>query len=203
MGADPSREHEDDGSGHDEAAGNSSPAGERPSPTRPARRALRSERVAGAGPPPDRAHVAAQRDPLCRRDGASATELTTIMKSIEKPPVCPWAGYDPGMEVEPGGTQQPIRWMSTRDACERLGVTLRTLYRFIDEGQLPAYKMGRVIRLQGTDIESFIVRMRIEPGTLEHLYPEPKGHERGAGGAGDAVGDEEAAVDAESVEADA
>lgn len=72
---------------------------------------------------------------------------------------------------------EPIRWMGTREACERLGVTLRTLYRFIDEGQLPAYKMGRVIRLQESDIEGFIDRMRIAPGTLEHLYPEPKGHE--------------------------
>jgi hypothetical protein len=34
--------------------------------------------------------------------------------------------------------------------------------------------MGRVIRLQGQDIESFIERMRIAPGSLEHLYPEPK-----------------------------
>jgi excisionase family DNA binding protein len=82
------------------------------------------------------------------------------------------------MGVEAVGPQEPINWMSTRDACVRLGVTLRTLYRFIDEGQLPAYKMGRVIRLQGADIESFIGRMRIEPGTLEHLYPEPKGHDR-------------------------
>jgi excisionase family DNA binding protein len=91
--------------------------------------------------------------------------------------------------------------MSTRDACERLGVTLRTLYRFIDEGQLPAYKMGRVIRLQGTDIESFIGRMRIEPGTLEHLYPEPKGHERSpAADNGDA--DVDLADAAETAEAD-
>jgi excisionase family DNA binding protein len=82
------------------------------------------------------------------------------------------------MVVESTGMQSPIRWMSTRDACQRLGVTLRTLYRFIDEGQLPAYKMGRVIRLQATDIETFIDRMRIEPGTLDHLYPEPKGHEK-------------------------
>ncbi len=67
--------------------------------------------------------------------------------------------------------------MGTREACERLGVTLRTLYRFIDEGQLPAYKMGRVIRVQATDIEDFISRMRIEPGSLEHLYPEPKPRE--------------------------
>jgi excisionase family DNA binding protein len=71
-------------------------------------------------------------------------------------------------------SEQPIQWMGTREACERLGVTLRTLYRFIDEGQLPAYKMGRVIRLQAKDVDAFISRMRIEPGSLEHLYPEPK-----------------------------
>ncbi|MDQ6614224.1 MAG: helix-turn-helix domain-containing protein [Actinomycetota bacterium] len=69
---------------------------------------------------------------------------------------------------------EPIHWMGTREACEQLGVTLRTLYRFIDEGQLPAYKMGRVIRLQAPDIDAFIERMRIAPGSLEHLYPEPK-----------------------------
>lgn len=74
-------------------------------------------------------------------------------------------------------TRVAIRWMGTRDACDRLGITLRTLYRFIDEGQLPAYKMGRVIRLQETDIDEFIDRMRIVPGTLEHLYPEPKSQE--------------------------
>ncbi len=72
------------------------------------------------------------------------------------------------------GMSEPIQWMGTREACERLGVTLRTLYRFIDEGQLPAYKMGRVIRVQASDVDDFITRMRIEPGTLEHLYPEPK-----------------------------
>lgn len=72
------------------------------------------------------------------------------------------------------GSGRSIRWLSTREACERLGVTLRTLYRFIDEGQLPAYKMGRVIRLQATEVDEFIERMRISPGTLEHLYPEPR-----------------------------
>jgi excisionase family DNA binding protein len=51
---------------------------------------------------------------------------------------------------------------------------LRTLYRFIDEGQLPAYKMGRVIRLQAQEVDAFIKRARIVPGTLEHLYPDPK-----------------------------
>ncbi len=68
-----------------------------------------------------------------------------------------------------------IRWLSTNDAASRLGVSLRTLYKFIDEGQLPAYKFGRVIRLQQEEVDSFITSARIEPGTLEHLYPDAKG----------------------------
>ncbi|MCL5947967.1 MAG: helix-turn-helix domain-containing protein [Actinobacteria bacterium] len=65
-----------------------------------------------------------------------------------------------------------IEWLSTKEAADRLGVTLRSLYRFVDEGSLPAYKFGRVIRLKAHDVEKFIEACRIEPGTLEHLYPE-------------------------------
>ena len=68
-------------------------------------------------------------------------------------------------------------------------MTLRTLYRFIDEGQLPAYKMGRVIRLQAGDVDEFISRARIVPGTLEHLYPDPRGTQAGRGQHADEVGE--------------
>jgi len=71
-----------------------------------------------------------------------------------------------------------IRWLSTAEAARRLGITPRTLYRFIDEGAIAAYKMGRVIRLKADDVDTFIDGARIEPGTLEHLYPDAK---RGAG----------------------
>ena len=67
------------------------------------------------------------------------------------------------------------RWLSTAEASERLGVTLRTLYRIVDEGRLPAYKIGRVIRVKEDDVDAFIESARIQPGTLAHLYPEPKG----------------------------
>lgn len=67
-----------------------------------------------------------------------------------------------------------IVWMSTQEAARRLGITTRTLYRFVDEGALPAYKMGRVFRLKQSDVDTFIEASRIEPGTLEHLYPERK-----------------------------
>ena len=68
-----------------------------------------------------------------------------------------------------------IRWMSTKEAAEHLGVTLRSLYRFIDEGALAAFKFGRVIRLKADDVDAFIEHCRIAPGSLEHLYPEVKG----------------------------
>ncbi len=66
-----------------------------------------------------------------------------------------------------------LRWLSTAEAAKRLGVTSRTLYRFIDEDQLVAYRFGRVIRLKQDDVDAFIESCRIEPGSLEHLYPEP------------------------------
>lgn len=64
-------------------------------------------------------------------------------------------------------------WLSTKDAADALGVTTRTLYRFIDQGDLPGYRFGRVIRVKQADIDAFIEGHRIEPGSLEHLYPDP------------------------------
>lgn len=63
-------------------------------------------------------------------------------------------------------------WLSTKEAASALGLTPRTLYRLIDEGQLPAYRFGRVIRLKQSEIDDFVGSSRIEPGELEHLYPE-------------------------------
>lgn len=70
--------------------------------------------------------------------------------------------------------RQPIEWLSTKEAADRLGITPRTLYRFIDEGQLAAYHFGRVIRLKAEDIDAFIESSRVVPGSLRHLYPEGK-----------------------------
>ena len=68
--------------------------------------------------------------------------------------------------------RQNTQWLSSAEAAELLGLGTRTLYRFIDEGRLPAYRFGRVIRLQRSDVESFVSSCRIEPGSLEHLHPE-------------------------------
>jgi excisionase family DNA binding protein len=69
---------------------------------------------------------------------------------------------------------QDITWLSTAEAARKLGIGARTLYRLIDEGQIPAYKFGRVIRLQEREVDAFIDGARIKPGTLDHLYPDSK-----------------------------
>lgn len=68
-----------------------------------------------------------------------------------------------------------IQWLSTADAAKYLGITTRTLYRFIDNGELVGYRFGRVIRLKQTDVDEFIESSRIEKGSLEHLIPKPVG----------------------------
>jgi excisionase family DNA binding protein len=68
-------------------------------------------------------------------------------------------------EVLPGD----FGWMNTKSAAAYLGMNPRTLYRIIDEGDLPAYKFGRVIRLQRRHLDDYIERSRIQPGELGHL----------------------------------
>ncbi|MDW3218026.1 MAG: helix-turn-helix domain-containing protein [Acidimicrobiales bacterium] len=78
-------------------------------------------------------------------------------------------------DTAPDEADDDVVWLSTPAAAERLGVTARTLYRFIDEGQLPAYKFGRVIRLKKDDVDTYIESCRVEPGSMSHLYPETTG----------------------------
>ncbi len=62
----------------------------------------------------------------------------------------------PGVSRPVAESTADIQWVNTGEAAKRLGVTTRTLYRFIDEGQLAAYRFGRVIRLKENDIAGFI-----------------------------------------------
>ena len=41
---------------------------------------------------------------------------------------------------------------------------MRTLYRLIDHGELPAYRFGRVIRLRAVEVDQFIDASRIPAG---------------------------------------
>ena len=75
------------------------------------------------------------------------------------------------VEMDSGRTGV-VEWLGTGDAATRLWVTTPTLYRFIDDGRLPAYRMGRVIRLKAADVVAFEATCRIQPGSLSHLVPD-------------------------------
>ena len=75
------------------------------------------------------------------------------------------------VEMDSGRTGV-VEWLGTGDAATQLGVTTPTLYRFIDDGRLPAYRMGRVIRLKAADVAAFEATCRIQPGSLSHLVPD-------------------------------
>jgi excisionase family DNA binding protein len=69
-------------------------------------------------------------------------------------------------------SEEDLRWLSTRDAAAYLGITPRTVYKLIDTEQLRAYRFGRVIRIRGRDLDTYIDNARIQPGSLRHLYPD-------------------------------
>ncbi|MSY79614.1 MAG: helix-turn-helix domain-containing protein [Actinobacteria bacterium] len=70
-----------------------------------------------------------------------------------------------------------ITWLNTGESARRLGITPRTLYRFIDDGKVPAYRFGRVIRLKESEVAQFIEECRIAPGTLDISSLDPEDQE--------------------------
>ena len=46
-------------------------------------------------------------------------------------------------------------WLTVTEVCRRLSVPRRTLFRLIDRGELPAYKIGHWIRLRVSDVEAY------------------------------------------------
>ena len=64
------------------------------------------------------------------------------------------------------------RWMSVQAAARELEVTTRTIYRFINDGKLTAYRIGRVYRIRRSDLEEFLTDATLQPGDLDHLVDE-------------------------------
>jgi excisionase family DNA binding protein len=51
--------------------------------------------------------------------------------------------------------------MSSAATARRLGLTVRTIYKLVDTGKLPAYRFGRVIRFRSHEVDDFIDRSRV------------------------------------------
>lgn len=62
-------------------------------------------------------------------------------------------------------------WLGVPALAKQLGVTIPALYRILDSGELPAYKIGRVIRIQRVDVDAFRERTKGKRGELHHICP--------------------------------
>ena len=67
------------------------------------------------------------------------------------------------------GSPDSPEWLGTPAAAAYLGIRLRTLYRLINDGRLPAYRPARVFRVRKRDLDAFLEAHRIQPGELDHL----------------------------------
>ena len=60
------------------------------------------------------------------------------------------------------------RWLSTREACDELGITLRTLYRIIQDWKLQD-KIRQAITLANGNIEDTARSLAMKPAALQSI----------------------------------
>jgi excisionase family DNA binding protein len=64
------------------------------------------------------------------------------------------------------------RWITVKDVAEMLSTTPRTVYRMIDNGELPGTKFGRSIRVPLDRLERWLEQKEQE-ATMENDYGKP------------------------------
>jgi len=64
-------------------------------------------------------------------------------------------------------------WFSAAQVANFLGGTCQTVLVFVDSGQLAAFRMGRVIRYRGVDVDLFVESCRIKPRAQPPANPPP------------------------------
>ena len=62
------------------------------------------------------------------------------------------------------GTVRVRRLMSVREVCSIVGVSERTVRRWLAEGKLPCYRVMRVVRISLDDLNSFLAAHREPAG---------------------------------------
>lgn len=59
------------------------------------------------------------------------------------------------------GADKVEKLLTNREVSEILGVSTRTLWTLVDTGELPAVRIGRLVRFHPADLNRFIERSRI------------------------------------------
>jgi len=56
--------------------------------------------------------------------------------------------------------------MSTDEAARYLGIVPRTLRSFVERGEVPAFRLGRVLRYRVTDLDDYLESVRVRTGDI-------------------------------------
>jgi len=61
------------------------------------------------------------------------------------------------------------KYYTVKSLAEKLAVTPMTIYRLVEQGKLPAVKIGRVIRFNPKEVDAFLESVRVGPTGLEEI----------------------------------
>jgi len=64
------------------------------------------------------------------------------------------------------------QFYTVKTLAEKLAVTPMTVYRLVEQGKLPAVKIGRVLRFDPDAVAAFLATVRVGPGGLKDGKPE-------------------------------
>lgn len=70
------------------------------------------------------------------------------------------------------------KYLSKQETAEILGVSERTIARYLKDGKLPGAILGKAWRIKETDVQEFFERMKVEtPDTLKKFTRRRNGGE--------------------------
>ncbi len=70
------------------------------------------------------------------------------------------------------------QFFTVKTLADKLAVTPITIYRMVDQGKLPAVRIGKSIRFKPADIDAFLETVRVGPGGLAVDEPKEGKHEK-------------------------
>lgn len=65
----------------------------------------------------------------------------------------------------------PARLVAIKEVAQAMTVSVKTVYRLIEDGELPSFRIGKVIRIRPQDVDAYLNRVKAsdESASLDHF----------------------------------
>jgi excisionase family DNA binding protein len=129
---------------------------------------MTNRRPLGANAPTGNAAVEDDLTRLVRLIARQAAQeaLKAFTHGLETSARHPGAASDPPFRRgnKPRAADPAERWLTVAAVAERLGVSQKWVRRKIASGELPAHRVGKLLRIGERDLEACVVRTRLATG---------------------------------------